>query len=77
VKSAAALLLGLRVRIPLGGMNVCVVCCAVKSKTQATAIKSKKRVRKKYKERTREGLQMRKNPDEGIDVCLFSLLCAV
>jgi hypothetical protein len=38
-------------------MDIFVVCCTVKKKEQARIIKTKKQVRKKYKERKRKGIQ--------------------
>ena len=45
---------------PAGGMDVCVVCCTVRTKEQAITIREKKHVRKRYTERTREELHERK-----------------
>jgi hypothetical protein len=45
-------------------MDVCVVCCRVKTKEQTRTIKTKKQVRKKYEERTEE-LQEKENSDRG------------
>jgi hypothetical protein len=39
-------------------MDVYVVCCTAKAKSQARTIKTKKQVRKKYKERTREAIRI-------------------
>jgi hypothetical protein len=44
--------------VSAGGMDVCVLCCAVKAKAQS---RKKKQVWKKYKERTRELIQ-KSNP---------------
>ena len=43
------------------GMDVCVACCAVETKEEATTIKTKQ-VGKTYKETTRERLQKKKIP---------------
>ena len=47
--SAADRLLGLRVRIVPGGMDVCVVCCKYRRKAKCRTIKTKKQVRMKYR----------------------------
>ena len=39
---------------PSGGVDACVVCCAVKTNEQARTIKIKQQVWKKYKDKTRE-----------------------
>jgi hypothetical protein len=45
---------------PSGSIDVCVVCCTVRPKEEARAIKSKKQVRTKYKDRTRKRIQKEK-----------------
>jgi hypothetical protein len=49
-----------RVKAKARKIDVCFVCCRVKAKAQAGTIKTKK-VRKKYKERTKEELYGGKN----------------
>jgi hypothetical protein len=53
-------------RIPAGGMDVRVV------KAKCRIITTKKEVRKKYKQSTRE---CKKSHVGGVDVCLLCLLC--
>ena len=54
----AAHLLGLRVRIPPRAWMI--LLCVVKKSEQARAIKTKKKVLKKYKQRGREGIHKTK-----------------
>jgi hypothetical protein len=41
----------------VGGMDACVLCCTGKRKAQCRTRKTKKRIGKKCKERTREGIR--------------------
>jgi hypothetical protein len=45
---------------PAGGMDVCVVSCTEQTEEKARTIRAKKQVGKRYTERTREGLHVRK-----------------
>ena len=46
---------------PAEGMDVCVVCCTVKTKEQDRTIRTKKQVRRKYSGRTRGGDKKKKS----------------
>ena len=67
-------LIGIAGSNPAGVVDVCVVCCTIKTMERARTVKTKKQVRQSYKDRTREGVQKKNSGDVKLCFEFFRLL---